>query len=142
MSTARDLRRIALALTGSTEAPHFDRTAFRVRRIYATLAADGKTANFMFSSEQQEFKCMMAPEAFAPVPNAWGKRGTTTATLANLTNAELEDALRIAWSRALSKKPRQWKQRSEKRSARAAPRSRHGARSIFSRPVSRVSYTC
>jgi hypothetical protein len=40
MATARDLRRIALSLEGTTEAPHFDRTAFKVSRIYATLAAD------------------------------------------------------------------------------------------------------
>ena len=96
MSTSADLRRIALSLEGTTEAPHFDRTAFRVRRIYVTLAADGKTANFMFTPEEQEFKCMMAPEAFAPVPNAWGKRGATTAILSKLTMTELKDALRSA----------------------------------------------
>ena len=106
MSTSKDFRRIALSLEGTTEAPHFDRTAFRAKRIYVTLAADEKTANFMFSPEEQEFKCMMAPEAFAPVPNAWGKRGATTAILSKLTIAELEDALRIAWSRAASKKAR------------------------------------
>jgi hypothetical protein len=106
MSTGKDLRRLALSLEGTTEAPHFDRRAFRVKRIYVTLAADEKTANFMFSPEQQEFKCMMAPEAFAPVPNAWGQRGATTANLAKLTIAELEDALRTAWGRAVSKKVR------------------------------------
>jgi hypothetical protein len=104
MSTSTDLRRLALALEGTTEAPHFDRIAFKARRIYVTLAADGETANFMFSPEQQEFKCMMAPEAFAPVPNAWGKRGATTAVLSKLTTEELDDALRTAWSRAVPKK--------------------------------------
>jgi len=53
MATARDLRRIALSLEGTTEAPHFDRTAFKVRRIYATLAADGRTANLMFTPDEQ-----------------------------------------------------------------------------------------
>ena len=106
MSTSKDLRRLALSLEGTTEAPHFDRAAFRVKRIYVTLAADEKTANFMFTPEQQEFKCMMAPEAFAPVPNAWGKRGATTAILSKLNLAELQDALRTAWSRAASKKAR------------------------------------
>jgi hypothetical protein len=106
MSTGKDLRRIASSLEGTTEAPHFDRTAFRAKRIYVTLAADEKTANFMFTPEEQEFKCMMAPEAFAPVPNAWGKRGATTAILSKLTVTELEDALRAAWRRAMSKKAR------------------------------------
>jgi hypothetical protein len=106
MATGKDLRRVALSLEGTSEAPHFDRTAFSVRRIYVTLAADEKTANFMFTPEQQEFKCMMAPEAFAPVPNAWGERGATTAILSKLTIAELEDALRTAWSRAAFKTAR------------------------------------
>lgn len=44
MANAKDLRRMALALEGTTEAPHFDRAAFKVTRIYVTLAADGRTA--------------------------------------------------------------------------------------------------
>jgi phosphopantothenate synthetase len=44
MVTAADVRRAALALAGTLEAPHFDRTAFKVRRIYATMPADGKTS--------------------------------------------------------------------------------------------------
>src|SRR2546421_923196 len=38
MANADDFRWIALALAGTTEAPHFDRVAFKVARIYATLA--------------------------------------------------------------------------------------------------------
>jgi len=103
MATAQDFRRIAASLEGTTEAPHFDRTAFKVKRIYATLAADGLTANLMFTPEEQTLKCLVAPEAFAPIPNAWGKRGATTATLAALSAAELRNALTIAWQRALGK---------------------------------------
>jgi hypothetical protein len=47
MSTGEDIRRIALSLEGTTDAPHFDRTAFRAKRIYVTLAADEKTASFV-----------------------------------------------------------------------------------------------
>jgi YjbR len=106
MATAADLRRIALALDGTTEAPHFDRAAFKVARIYVTLAADGRTANFKFAPADQEFKCMLAPEAFRLVAGGWGKQGWTTATLAALSLPELKDALEIAWRRALpSKRP-------------------------------------
>ena len=105
MSTSADLRRLAVYLEGTTEAPHFDRTAFKAKRIYVDAwPPTAKRANFMFTPEQQEFKCMMAPEAFTPVPNAWGQRGATTAILSRLSLAELEDALRTAWSRAVSKK--------------------------------------
>jgi len=101
MASGKDLRRIALSLEGTTEAPHFDRAAFKVARIFATLAADGRTANLKFSPDEQEFKCMLAPNAFAPVPGGWGKQGWTTAILSALSVAELRDALEIAWRQAL-----------------------------------------
>src|SRR5215213_10291253 len=104
MANARDLRRIALSLDGTIEAPHFERTAFKVARIYATLAPDGKTANLMLTPDEQEFKCLVAPDAFASVPNAWGKRGATTATLSKLKVAELRSALEMAWRHALPAK--------------------------------------
>jgi hypothetical protein len=104
MANGKDLHRIALSFDGTTEAPHFDRAAFKVARIYATLAADGRTANLKFSPDEQEFKCMLAPEAFAPVGGGWGKQGWTTATLSALSVAELRDALETAWQHAVPKK--------------------------------------
>jgi hypothetical protein len=103
MATAKDLRRIALSLAGTTEAPHFERTAFKVARIYATLAADGLTANLKLAPDAQELKCLVAPEAFAPVGNAWGRQGWTTATLSRLTVPELTSALELAWRQALAR---------------------------------------
>lgn len=96
MATAHDLRRIALSLEGSREAPHFDRAAFKVVRIYATLAADGRSANLKFTPEEQEFKRLLAPDAFTPVPNAWGQQGRTVVTLAALDVPELKAALESA----------------------------------------------
>jgi hypothetical protein len=104
MATGTDLRRMALALDGTVDAPHFDRAAFKVVRIYVTLASDERTANFRFAPDEQEFKCMMAPDAFAPLPNAWGKQGWTTATLSKLSAAELKSALQLAWTHAVPKK--------------------------------------
>jgi hypothetical protein len=99
-----DLRRLALALEGTTEAPHFSRTAFKVARTYVTLSADGRSANFKFTPDEQEFKCLMAPEAFAPAPKGWGRMGWTTATLSKLSTAELKAALEKAHAHA-AKKP-------------------------------------
>ncbi|HET7850562.1 MAG TPA: MmcQ/YjbR family DNA-binding protein [Pseudolabrys sp.] len=100
MATAAEFRRIALSLAGTVEAPHFDRTAFKAARIYATLAADRKTANFRFTPDEQELKCMVAADAFAPIPNAWGRQGWTVGTLAKLSTAELGAALEMAWRHA------------------------------------------
>ncbi len=98
MSTAAAFRRIALSLPGTTEAPHFKRQAFRVARIYATL--DERCAYMMFTPDEQEFKVMLAPDAFAPLPNAWGRKGWTEVVLAKLSMEELEVALRMAYAHA------------------------------------------
>ena len=100
MATADDLRRLALSLEGTTEATHFDRAAFKVKRIYVTLAADGRTANLKLTPDEQEFKTMMAPEVFQPVNNAWGRQGWTTITLAAATEDELQAALVMAYAHA------------------------------------------
>jgi hypothetical protein len=104
MATGDDLRQAALSLEGTVETPHFDRKAFRVARNFVTLAPDERTANFKFSPDEQEFKCLLAPNAFSPVPNAWGKQGWTTVILAELSGEELAGALEMAWKRALPKK--------------------------------------
>lgn len=103
MATARQLRELALGLEGTTEAPHFDRAAFKARRIYVTLAADGKTANFKFTPEEQEMKCAMYPEGFVPIGNKWGAQGWTTAVLAKLSEAELRVALEMAYAGGVAK---------------------------------------
>lgn len=101
--TGADLRRIALSLEGVSEAPHFDRAAFRYVKIFVTLAADGKSANFKYTPDQQEFKCMLDPAAFAPVPGGWGRMGYTTAILEKLDEQGLRAALDMAYGNALPK---------------------------------------
>lgn len=114
MSTAAQFRTIALSLAGTTEAPHFDRTAFKVKRTFATLSADGLSANFKFTPDEQALKCTVAPDAFTAIPNGWGRQGWTTGILAKLTAAELKAALEMAWRHA-TPPPR-------KRAATAKPR--------------------
>ena len=105
MANAADLRRIALSLPGTTEAPHFDRAAFKVVRTYVTLASDG-TANFKFTPDEQEFKCHLAPEVFQPIDNAWGRQGWTTATLSAASEDDLRAALEMAYTHAVGKPKR------------------------------------
>ncbi len=96
MATAKDFRRLALALEGTAEYPHFDRTAFKVDRTYATLGPDGKSANFKFTPDEQALKCTVAADAFAPIDNAWGRQGWTVGTLKALSVPELKAALAMA----------------------------------------------
>jgi hypothetical protein len=104
MATAADVKRLAMALEGTTSAAHFDRTAFKVKRIYAT-AGEG-TLNLNFLPEEQEFKVMMAPEVFNPISNAWGRNGWTAVDLSKIGLAELESALRMAWEHGRSTRPK------------------------------------
>lgn len=101
MANASMLRELALALDTVSTAPHFDRTAFKVKRTFVTLAADGLTANFKFPPDEQALKCTIMPDAFSPVPNAWGQQGWTVAVLAKLNRTELASALQIVWQHAL-----------------------------------------
>jgi hypothetical protein len=114
MATAAQVRRIALSLEGTTAAPHFDRTAFKVARVYATLAADGRGLNLKLEPDEQEFKCMAAPDVFTPVPGGWGRQGWTTISIAKIGIPELKQSLEMAWRHALPKK-RAAKERSETR---------------------------
>jgi hypothetical protein len=103
MADAADFRRVALALGGVAEYPHFDRRAFKARVTFATLAPDDLTANIKFTPDEQALKCAVAPDAFSALDNAWGRRGWTRATLAALSEAELRAALEMAWRHGAAK---------------------------------------
>lgn len=95
-----------MALPGTIEQPHFDRAAFKVRRIYAMLASDGQTANFKFTPDEQDFKCQFVPHIFQPVENAWGRQGWTVVQLLAATEADLMAALTMAQEHATRKASR------------------------------------
>ena len=103
-------RKIALALPDASEAPNFDRAAFRTpRRIFATLAPDGASMNLAFNADLQEFWCEHEPEAFAPVPGGWGRMGYTTCRLRVVDEAAFKSALSAA--HALASTPTKKKSR-------------------------------
>ena len=104
MATGSDFERICLSLPSTTHAPHFDRTAFKVRRIFATLAADRRTANLKLTPDEQAFKLLLVPEAFVAIDNAWGRQGWTTAMLEQLSTDELRAALELAWAHGAARR--------------------------------------
>ncbi len=95
-------RELALALPGASEAPHFDRLAFRtVRKMFATLKAEVPDLNLMFTPDLRDFFCEQAPHAFAPVPGGWGLKGATRCDLTVVDEATLTSALLAAHQLAL-----------------------------------------
>ena len=100
-------RKLALSLENVTEAPHFDRTAFRTpRKIFATLAGNGSDLNFMFDHALQEFYCEQAPDAIAPVPGGWGRMGATRCDLKKVDEPTFLSALKAAHALAAPKPKR------------------------------------
>ena len=100
MATAESFAKAALALPGTISAPHFDRIAFKVKRIFATLAADGRSANLMFTPDEQALKCAVAPALFERIENGWGRKGATTLWLAEATHDDVTAALAMAHAHA------------------------------------------
>lgn len=118
--TADDARALALAFETASEAPHVDRIAFRTpERIFATLAGDGTTINFMFDALLQDFYCEQAPDAFAPVEGGWGRMGATRCQLAIVDPQTFRGALAAAYEKACLPPPR--KARSPKTSTKGKP---------------------
>ena len=100
MVSAEEFIEIALSFDGAGQKPHFDRQAFHVKRIFASLAPDKQTANLMLTPDEQQFKCMMHPEIFYPVANKWGEKGATTVILSKADPESVRDAVELAWQRA------------------------------------------
>lgn len=95
------LRKLALSLPDATEAPHFDRSAFRTpKRIFVTLAPDGRTANLKLELDHQAALVDSHPEAFAVIAGHWGLRGWTTMTLSEVSVAEAKSVLADAHAAA------------------------------------------
>ncbi|SEG04744.1 YjbR protein [Bryocella elongata] len=97
--TPADFQRLALALPGAEQGAHMGAIDFRVGgRIFATLAhAAQGYGNLMLTPEAQQDLLADAPHLFLPVPGGWGRMGATHIRLASATEAELSDALRVAW---------------------------------------------
>ncbi len=90
-------RELALALPNTSEAPHFDRLAFRTpRKMFATLDASARDMNLMFDPDLRDFYCEQASYAFAPVPGGWGRKGATRCQLEAVDEPTLVSALQAA----------------------------------------------
>ena len=101
------LRKLALSLPNTSEAPHFDRAAFRTpKRIFATLSADGGSVNLKLELDQQAALAESHPEAFRVIAGGWGRQGWTTMTLSEVSVAEARSVLADAHALANVEAPK------------------------------------
>ena len=95
-----EARELALALPGSSEAPHFTRIAFRVGgKVFATLNPHGEDLNLMLSPELQAEILAAWPAITMPVHGGWGRMGATTVHLDRATTEEVTALLKRSWVR-------------------------------------------
>lgn len=107
MITVAVFRKLALALPGASEAPHFELASFRAGgKIFATLSEKDARAMVKLTAEQQEMLTAAEPEMFQRIPNAWGDKGATWLYLKLADRAAVESALRTAWLNVTAAKPK------------------------------------
>lgn len=104
MITAQYVRKMALSFEEAVELPHFDRTSFRVRgKIYVTMLEKDNIAVLMLSPIDQSVFCKFDLSAMYPVPNKWGKGGSTIVELKKVRKDIFLDALTMAYCRVAPK---------------------------------------
>ena len=100
-----DIRALALSLPEVEEHPHFDRTSFRVRgKIFSTMTADGEQVMVKLPLEIKAAVEQAHPDAFVPLPGAWGRSGATLLVIAAMKDDEMADLVRLAWKQVAPKK--------------------------------------
>jgi hypothetical protein len=103
MASASDIRKIALALEGTSEIDHFARPAFRTRkRIFAVIRPDGLYLHL--PDERKEFLFEADPQAF--VKYMWGKTANVIVQTDRISQNELAALIREAWEFNLPPPPK------------------------------------
>ncbi len=98
------VRRVALSLPASTEAPHHEMTSFRVAgKIFATVPPEGGRLHVFLDEDQVASYCAEFPGAVQEL--WWGKRLSGCMVMLNQANAELlRELLTESWRRRAPKK--------------------------------------
>jgi len=97
MVSAKKFEELALALSDTDMAPHFDRRAFKKnKKIFASLHPETLAATVKLTPEQQSVYLQIPGEIFSPASGAWGKSGYTIFNLKNVTITLAKELLQLA----------------------------------------------
>ena len=98
--TPERFRQLALDLPGAEEGAHQGHADFRAGgKIFATLGPVETWGMVKLTPDEQERVCADDPEAFEPIPGAWGKQGCTRVRLAAVKVGAAREVLRAARAR-------------------------------------------
>lgn len=105
MIDEQTFRDLALSFPESAEAPHFEKTSFRVaKKIFATLNLKEKRACVKLSEIDQDVFSAFDKTIVYPVPNKWGKQGWTLVDLTRVREDMLVDILRSSYCEVAPKR--------------------------------------
>ena len=104
MISTTTFREMAMALPNVSEQPHFERTAFKTKKIFATLDVKGALACLILSLIDQSVFTKVDPAVIYPLPNKWGLQGATYFELKKIKKGILKHALKQAYENSLVKK--------------------------------------
>jgi len=97
MVTVAEFRTIAMGFPEVTEAPHFEKTSFRIaNKIFATLNIAENRATIKLSEAAQDLFCLNK-KLMVPVPNKWGKQGWTHIDLSEIPLEMCSDAVKTSY---------------------------------------------
>lgn len=98
MVNIQKVKTLALQFPETVEAPHFEKTSFRVGgKIFATLNTRDQRATVKLSEKDQDLFCLMKGGVIYPVANKWGKQGWTIVELPKVTASVLKEVLKTAY---------------------------------------------
>lgn len=100
MTTAGEMRKLALAMPEVEERSHFEQPDFRVAgKIFAGLSRDAKQGTLKLTPEIQAsvVGARSGATAFEPAAGAWGRSGWTKVDLARVDRSTLAELVVEAW---------------------------------------------
>ncbi|TND06535.1 MAG: hypothetical protein FD123_3470 [Bacteroidetes bacterium] len=105
MVSIATFRKLASSFDEVEEAPHFEKTSFRVKKkIFATLDIKNQRACLKFSLVDQSAFSAFDKTVIYPVPGAWGKHGYTYVELKKVRKETIVDALTTSYCEVAPKK--------------------------------------
>lgn len=98
MVTSEAVRQFALSFPETDEHPHFERTAFRVKKkIFASLSEKDMNVSLKLTLKDQSVFCSFDKTVIYPVPGGWGRMGFTFVNLRKVRKSMFKDALTVAY---------------------------------------------
>lgn len=105
MLSQAEARAIALSFPETTEAPHFEKTSFRVgKKIFATMGGAEQPVVVKLLPDQQAMMLDVRPDLYTRIAGTWGQSGWTEVHLGAADKDAFRHALDLSYRNVAPKK--------------------------------------